>query len=177
MKTILSKTNYFLLSLLVILALSCSAEDGAVGPEGPQGVQGAQGPQGEQGEKGDPGEDGTGTETGVISVVLENQTLSPGLNEFDVPELTQDIFDNGVVYAYVTADPEIWFALPFSELQNFGTEEEPVLTSVILVELVGIEVGKVLLSSILEEGTIDVRFVLVPGTVAEASTFDVNDFL
>lgn len=173
MRTILSKTNYLLLSLLVILAFSCSAEDGATGPEGPQGVQGAQGPQGEKGDKGDPGDSG---DSGVVSVVLEDQTLSLGENEFSVPQLTQDIFDNGLVYAYITGDPTIWLSLPVSQLQNLGTDEEPILASVTVVEMVGIEVGKVIISSIVE-GVTDVRFVLVPGKVVEASSFDINDFL
>jgi hypothetical protein len=173
MKTIVLKTKYFLLSLIVVLAFSCSAEDGAPGEQGLQGVQGPQGPQGEQGEKGDPGESGNGN---VISVVLENETLALGENEFSVPELTQDIFDNGLVYAYITGDPSIWFALPVSQLQNLGTEEDPVLVSVTVVEMVGIEVGNVILSSLIE-GDVDIRFVLVPGSVAQASSFDVNDFL
>ncbi|WP_298532990.1 hypothetical protein [uncultured Algibacter sp.] len=175
MKTVLSKMKYILLALVVVLAFSCSAEDGAPGEQGPQGVQGPQGPQGEQGEQGPAGESGEGS--GAVTVLLENQTLSPGVNEFSVPELTQDIFDNGLVYAYVTADPTVWFALPFSDIQNLGTEEEPILSTVILVEMVAIEVGKVFLSSILEEGTINVKFVLVSGEAASASSFDINDFL
>lgn len=173
MKTILSKTNYFLLALLVVLAFSCSAEDGATGPAGPQGEQGAQGPQGEQGEQGLPGE---GSDTGVVSVTLEDQALSLGENEFSVPQLTQDIFDNGLVYVYITGDPTIWLSLPVSQLQNLGTEEEPVLASVTVVEMVGMEVGKVIISSLVE-GVTNIRFVLVSGTAAEASSFDVNDFL
>lgn len=171
MKTVLSKMKYIVLSLVVVLAFSCSAEDGAPGEQGPQGVQG---PQGEKGDKGDPGDSGSG---GVISVVLENQTLSPGLNEFNIPELTQDIFDNGLVYAYITADPTIWFELPFTEEQNIGTDEDPVLASVVIIKVVAIEVGRVTISSVLEEGTISVRFVLVPASVAEASSFDINSFL
>ena len=67
-------------------------------------------------------------------------------------------------------------SLPVSQLQNLGTDEEPILASVTVVEMVGIEVGKVIISSIVE-GVTDVRFVLVPGKVVEASSFDINDFL
>ena len=170
MRTVLSKTNYIVLSLLVILAFSCSTEDGAIGPEGPVGAQGVQGLQGEKGDQGDPGNGG------IVSVFLADQTLVLGENEFDVPQLTQDIFDNGLVYAYITGDSSIWLSLPVSQLQNLGTDEEPAFASVTVVEMVGIQVGKVFLSSLVE-GATDIRFVLVPGTVAQASAFDINDFL
>ena len=109
-------------------------------------------------------------------MLLADQTLVLGENEFNVPQLTQDIFNNGLVYAYITGDSSIWLSLPVSQLQNLGTDEEPVLASVTVVEMVGIEVGKVLLSSLVE-GVTDVKFVLVPGTAAEAIAFDINDFL
>lgn len=177
MKTVLSKMKYIALTLVVVLAFSCSAEDGAPGEQGVQGAQGAQGPQGEKGDKGEPGDSGGSAETNVISVVLEDKTLSPGPNEYDVPQLTQDIFDNGLVYAYITQDPIAWFELPFTEEQNIGTDEEPVLATIILVKVFAIEVGKVTLVSLLPEDTVNIRFVLVPGTLAEASSFDINDFL
>ncbi|WP_282123064.1 collagen-like triple helix repeat-containing protein [Algibacter mikhailovii] len=173
MKTVLSKIKYIALSLMVVLAFSCSAEDGAPGEQGPQGVQGPQGAQGEKGDKGDPGESGSG---GAISVLLENQTLTLGEMVFDVPQLTQDIFDNGLVYGYVTVDPAIWLSMPVTQLQNIGTEEEPVLASIVIIEIIGMEVGKVYINSLIE-GAVDLRFVLINGTAAEANAYEINDFL
>lgn len=176
MKTVLSKMKYIALALVVVLAFSCSAEDGAPGEQGVQGAQGAQGPQGEKGDKGDPGEDGNGTAGGVVSVLLENQTLVLEGNEFNVPQLTQDIFDNGLVYVYARAEPTEWLPLPVSQLQFGGTEEDPTLASLTVLEMASMEVGKVFLYSLVE-GVTDIRFVLVSGTAAEASSFDINDFL
>ncbi|WP_205660312.1 collagen-like protein [Cognatitamlana onchidii] len=179
MKTLLSKMKYLALALVVVLAFSCSAEDGAPGEQGPQGVQGPQGPQGEKGEKGDPGDSGSGS---VKTVLFEDQLLQSGetgVIEFNVPQLTQDIFDNGLVYAYISESENnsSWSPLPFSLLEEVSTPTGTTVTSTIVVEILTIEVGKVSLFYLLNDASWDVKFVLVPGAAAEASSFDINDFL
>lgn len=51
----------FLMSVTMIIGVSCEGEDGPIGPAGPAGPQGPQGAAGLPGQPGEDGEDGTGT--------------------------------------------------------------------------------------------------------------------
>ena len=49
------------------------------------------------------------------SVLFENQTINNGDTVFDIPALTQEIYDTGIVYAYVTVTGnDYWETLPLS---------------------------------------------------------------
>ncbi|MBC9794741.1 collagen-like protein [Sinomicrobium weinanense] len=56
--------NFFIVLIVSIGLVACSAEDGDIGPPGPQGEQGVQGEQGPQGEQGSEGEQGPQGEQG-----------------------------------------------------------------------------------------------------------------
>lgn len=172
MKAIFTKAKYILLIALTVVSISCSSEDGAEGPVGPQGPAGAQGPAGPQG----PAGDGSNS---VTTVHFEEQALSFGTDgsiEFNIPELTQDIFDNGLVYAYISQDnASSWSPLPFSLLEEVTTPEGTSNTSTIVVEILQIEVGKVTLLYLLNDLTWDVKFVLVEGNAS--TSVNVDDFL
>jgi hypothetical protein len=126
--------THLLFILAFILFTSCNLVEGPQGPEGAQGIQGDQGPQGEQGE---PGSDGV---LQIISktVVLTNSeyvngtygvmttTNNTSLNAIfakvatiDVPEITQDVLDNGMVLVYMRVplnasfSNSMWTGLPF----------------------------------------------------------------
>ena len=181
MKTTFLNFKLLAMALGAVLVLSCSAEDGedgVMGPQGEQGIPGPQGPagqdgedgaigpQGPQGEQGIPGEDGEDGEDGadgqngadgnanVTSILFENQTINTGNNVFDVPQLTQSIFDSGIVYAYATVTGNTyWEVLPLSS----GGE--------ILLEIDRIEVGSITLKATFTQSNLRLRFVLVEGNL------------
>ncbi|TAI47290.1 collagen-like protein [Flagellimonas allohymeniacidonis] len=97
---------------MALVLNSCSVEDGidgAIGPQGAQGPEGEQGPAGPQGEQGEQGADGnmnliSGEWIHEVSIGEELFVLDEELPlyEFDweVPELTADIVDGGMVLVY-----------------------------------------------------------------------------
>ena len=109
----MSKSKYVLMAILVAFSVSCSpedGEDGAVGPPGPQGPAGTDG------------------NANVISsgwIEYDEAVWSPLTDEFSidyrnypitVPDISQDIVDNGVVLVYtrfVISNTDT-FILPFS---------------------------------------------------------------
>jgi len=138
MNNLVLKTKYVILALLVAFSFSCSPEDGEDGAVGPQGEQGI------------PGQDGNAN---VTSVLFENQTINNGDTEFTIPELTQEIYDHGIVYAYVTVTGnEYWEVLPLSIGQD------------IILEIDRIEVGSATLRATFNQSNLRLRFVLVAGT-------------
>lgn len=104
-------------SLLVMLAIACSAEDGedgVIGPQGPQGEQGAAGPQGAQGEQGPPGADGQDGQDGTTNVVssgwFEIDTWDNDLPDFKfhrIPDLTlsETQIENDLILVYRRYNP------------------------------------------------------------------------
>lgn len=149
MKYLKQISKYSILSLLTISLASCSAEDGETGAQGPQGEQGV------------PGQDGTNGQDGnanVTSVLFENQTINNGDNEFDIPELTQSIYDAGIVYAYVTVTGnDYWEALPISLEQQ------------IVLEIDKVEVGKITLKATFTQSNLKLRFILVEGNLSSTT--------
>ncbi len=143
MKTTIKFLTYSLMILaFVCTTVSCEGEDGAVGP---------------QGETGDPGEDGNAN---VVSVLFENQTISDGDTVFDIPALTQEIYDTGIVYAYVTVTGnDYWEVLPLSIGQQ------------IILEIDKIEVGKATLRATFTQSNLKLRFVLVEGNDVSGINF------
>ncbi len=173
MALLLGKMKYILLVFITILSVSCSSEDGA------DGMDGADGANGIDGAPGTPGPAGPNGVNNIKTVLFKDQELIKGEIEFSVPELTQDIFDNGLVYGYFTQDATQWVSLPFSSLQILGTEEDPILASLTLLEVFRIEVGKIVVFSLLErDAPVDIKFVLVQGNEAlNADDFMANDFI
>ncbi len=135
------KTKYVVVFFLMALSFSCSPEDGNDGVDGPQGPA---------------GQDGNAN---VTSVLFKNQTLSIGANTFAMTELTQDIFDNGVVYAYITVDGnQFWETIPLI----IGGDTK--------LDIDRIEVGVATLMSTFDQGNLNLRFILVAGTSANKTT-------
>ncbi|WP_139062385.1 hypothetical protein [Aquimarina megaterium] len=147
METIMKFSKYGILVLLLVL--SACADDGVDGQIGPQGPAGADGANGQDGN------------ANVVSVLFENQTISNGDNVFDIPELTKEIFDTGIVYAYVTVTGnDYWEVLPLSLGQQ------------IILEIDKIEVGKATLRATFTQSNLRLRFVLVEGNDASGINFE-----
>ncbi len=149
---IMKTTNFFsFVVLILILGLtlnSCSGEDGADGEIGLQGTEGIDGTNGQDGN------------ANVVSVLFEDQTISTGITVIEIPELTQDIFDNGIVYGYVTVTGnDYWEVLPLSQSKE------------IILEIDRIEIGQVTLRSTFTQSNLRLRFVLVEGTDASGVNF------
>jgi len=165
------KTMRFLSFGLMILALtltSCSPEDGADGSTGLQGLQGAAGADGVDGVDGADGADGADGVDGnanVSSRLFEAFPVAIGDNVFDVPEITQDILDNGFVHAYINVTgTDTWFAVPYSIANATGTID---------VNIDTITLSTVNLFSSFAQ-TLNVRFVVVAGI--NVSGVDFSDF-
>ncbi|MDY8138755.1 hypothetical protein [Aquimarina sp. 2201CG5-10] len=136
--------TYCIMAFAFVLT-SCEGEDGAAGPQGPAGTD---------------GQDGNAN---VVSVLFENQTINNGDNVFDIPQLTQEIYDTGIVYAYVTVTGnDYWEVLPLSLGQQ------------IILEIDRIEVGRATLRATFTQSNLRLRFVLVEGNAA--SSVDFADF-
>ena len=125
---------YTFLAIFLTLA-SCSGEDGIDGAQGEQGV---------------PGEDGNAN---VTSVLFDSIDITIGENNFDIPEITQDIYENGLVMIYAqNPDDTIWLPLPI--IDGSGN---------IQLKFNTMSLGAVQVISILN-ATINIRFVIIEGT-------------
>src|SRR5690625_1403601 len=179
-------------------------EPGPEGPQGPKGDQGEPGPEGPQGPKGDqgePGPEGPQGEPGTANVIYTewinigfsgSQGSIPrsprsylGRNytayEFEIPELTQEIIDQGTVLVYMKMGPRnvngLITQLPFTLGNTDGTTDSTIYITYTLTN------GLVrVLSQYLDTNTAfnmvettDFRFVLIPGGTAAAYSFDSDD--
>lgn len=121
----MKKTKY-LFSILITLSIllsNCSGkdgEDGEIGPTGPVGQVGPKGDKGDKGDKGEKGDSGDKGESGnanVKSYTFKEVYLNPdgGEVELTLPDLTEEIFTEGLVYAYWTAagNNAAWYPLPY----------------------------------------------------------------
>ncbi|OBX18194.1 MULTISPECIES: collagen-like protein [Bizionia] len=113
-QTNISKFKYLLLALLVTFSFSCSPEDGNDGAPGPTGIDGTNGTNGTDGQD---GQDGNANVIASDWFGPDGQTfVTNGYTkyaEFDVnvPELTNDIIDGGVILVYskfTNFVPEVW---------------------------------------------------------------------
>lgn len=154
MKTTMKFFTYGL--LIFTLAFTSCSKDGDTGAIGPAGIAGTDGTDGTN------GTDGTDGNANVTSVLFEDQTISTGNTVFDVPQLTQAIFDTGIVYAYITvSDNDYWEVLPLSSGQQ------------IILEIDRIEVNKITLKSTFTQSNLRLRFVFVEGNLS-GKTSSVN---
>ncbi|WP_421811061.1 collagen-like triple helix repeat-containing protein [Flagellimonas sp.] len=127
---------------LVLLGACSDGEDGAVGPQGEQGIQG------------EPGEDGNAN---VRSYLFEDQSFIAGEVPFDLPAITQDILDNGVVLSYLRPQgANFWYGIPYYYQSSSLT-------------VYGIFPGTVRLSSTFDVTSYDFRFVVIEGADGSAS--------
>lgn len=164
---LLSISKYFFLVACTIVLLSCSTNDGEQGIPGPQGEQGIPGPQGEQGQQGEqgppgqPGEDGQdGTDgqdgqdgnANVTSYLFTDQTLTTGFNNpFEIPAITQEIMDHGVVLGYMRETGDYgWYGLPFNTGTNY-------------IHIYTISTGLLKLNSSFSISKLDLRFIVIEG--------------
>jgi len=94
MKSVMNKTKYVVMALMVLIAFSCSkdGEDGADGAIGPKGDQGEQGPAGENGEDGN---------ANVNTYVFDLSSESGNSIPVNLPELTQGVIDNDLIIGYL----------------------------------------------------------------------------
>jgi hypothetical protein len=150
------KNFKYILYVFVLIGLTaCSAEDGTDGIDGINGIDGTEGSQGPAGEDGN---------ANVISVLFEDQTVTTGTNTFIIPELTQEIYDTGIIYGYVTvAGNDFWEVMPLS----FG--------GTIILEIDRIRVGELDIKTTFDQSNLRFRFVLIPAT-ATSGRIDFTDY-
>jgi len=99
MKNLISKTKFVVMSLLIVLFISCDGEDGAIGPAGQNGIDGTDGANGIDGQDGN---------ANVIAsdwfTVTQSDWSGIGATKithsFSAPEISQGIIDSGVVLIY-----------------------------------------------------------------------------
>ncbi len=113
-------TIKFLSLALLLILVAC---EGPVGPAGPPGPQGEQG---ESGDKGEPGEPGNANVAARI-ITLRASDFTDFFGSFEsavypVPEITQEVVDNGIVLAYTNLGSEsIWFTMdPFGAAYEYS---------------------------------------------------------
>lgn len=129
-----SNLKFIMIALFTIALTACSSEDGKDGVDGQQGI---------------PGEDGNAN---VKTYVFENVALTTGNNNvFLLPELTEDIVDNGVVLGYVSNMEDAWYPMPYLD---FGES----------VALYYVTVGSLALSSTIDSQELNFKFVLIGGS-------------
>jgi len=127
-KTIKFFTYSVFILFLGIAISSCTGDDGADGTAGADGQDG---------------------NANVISVTFPNVTIAVGNHLFSVPELTQSIFDTGVVLGYVQSIGQTkWVPLPF------------VTNPPMHMEIESFELGEILVHSSLS-GVFNFRFILI----------------
>ncbi len=93
--------------LLAVVLVGC---EGPTGPQGPQGPQGPSGPAGALVETFEVEFDVDAAAEGEAGLVL--------FQNYDFPEITASVNNNGFVQAYYLADNDTWTAMPYT----FGDE-------------------------------------------------------
>ncbi len=151
MKNFKNTLNYAIPILVIILLISCSGEDGAVGPSGTDGQN---------------GENGIDGNANVTTVLLDNTSLIIGTNIFTVNAITQEIVDYGAVLVYVrdSNDPFVWFSLPFGEGEN-------------LINVLGITLNEVYVYTSFTPVVLDLKFVIIAGNSTATSKNSNNEIL
>lgn len=105
------RTTLLSLSALLFLLVGC---EGPAGPQGPQGPQGPSGPAGALVETVE-----VEFDANAASVSEDNLVL---FQNYDFPEITESVDNNGFVQAYYLAENDTWTAMPFT----FGDESPDV---------------------------------------------------
>jgi hypothetical protein len=128
MKNVMNKTKYVLMTLLLILAFSCSKD-------GEDGMDGTIGPQGEQGPAGQDGIDGEDGNANIIaSEWIEPTEDSYSVNNarYKVIPLAQamdiDVIQGGTILVYYDNDVEVHL-LPYYNISSISSELVKSVTS------------------------------------------------
>lgn len=144
-KNLKNKFSYAVVIMLTLLFISCSGDDGAMGPAGANGQDGAD------------GQNGLDGNANVTTVLVEDTRLLSGQdNIIAVNGITQDILDHGAVLVYMRIG-DIWYSLPYFGFLNTINVWKIDLNSVIL----RVDPGNTVL--------LDFKFVLIAGNSANAS--------
>lgn len=116
----------FSVLILSLLTLACEGPvgpQGNTGPEGEPGPRGEQGPEGAQGPRGERGPQGERAFESIGTVLLEYDRSdvridgNHGQVEFDVPEISGAVVEDGAVIAYLETTSG-WTALPNAFIYN-----------------------------------------------------------
>jgi hypothetical protein len=137
-------------------AAGTAGATGAAGARGATGATGATGTAGATGAIGATGATGaTGASTNIVSYIFNNQSVfMVGNTRFLVPAITQIIVDQGIVLVYFrnTGATTSWNPLPYSESGN-------------MLNLQAFGVGYIDLKSNFTSSGLDIRVVIIPGTM------------
>jgi hypothetical protein len=130
-------------------ATGSTGATGATGATGETGATGATGATGETGATGATGANGTQ----VLNYLLTNKSVTlTGNTRFQIPGITQDIVDKGVVLVYFrTTGSTIWYALPYAEDDR-------------TLKLTDYGVGFIDIKANFTSGGLDFRVVVIAGT-------------
>ncbi|MEM7368986.1 MAG: hypothetical protein AAF587_10345 [Bacteroidota bacterium] len=151
------KTFHFSVKLLLIaLFAALFSLTSCEGPEGPIGPQGPEGPAGQAGATGPAGADGADGATGATGATgqqgasgqngnanVKSYTFTVGNSDYsadnkvtlDVPAITQDIVDNGVVLVYWQSS-DGWRLLPFTFITSSGLTTRTLMSNYSLAQVV-----------------------------------------
>lgn len=168
MKNLKNKFSYAIAIMVTLLFISCSGDDGAMGPAGANGQDGnvgAMGPAGANGQDGADGQNGLDGNANVTTVLVEYIRLLSGEdNIIAVNGVTQDILDHGAVLVYMRIG-NLWYSLPY-----FGSSNT-------------INVWRIGLNSVIlhvdpfDTAPLDFKFVIIAGNSANASGNDKSSIL
>ena len=177
MKHFIRKFKLVLAAMLIVLAFSCSSEDGAIGPAGPAGTNGVDG-NGTNGTDGTNGEDGENGEDGnanVITTAWQEITFPAtwDINDearFAIADIriTQDVIDNYALLGYVrfTNASRVASSIPFISLgQDYQIHDAMIVGEYVCTALVN-DIALVPTPPI----NLSVRYVLIQaGTTSKSS--------
>lgn len=110
------------LSMIALMAVACTPEDGDTGPVGPVGPPGPSGG-GPQGPPGEDGKDGNANVQAYVFTVLNSdysvyanstQSFFMHRDTIDLNEVTLDVINNGTVQLFRKTPSDIpWIAMPY----------------------------------------------------------------
>lgn len=166
--------TYTLLTRLATLALLPFLMTACVGPRGPEGPMGPQGPQGNDGN----------ANVFSINYLVEAADWydvgTPGADEYflaldlDVPEISSDIVESGLVLVYYRADANSpWLALPYTFISHSSNYIEK-LDFIYDFQYVGIQSMATDKNASAWEGFF--RIVVADGWPAGKTEVDKNDY-
>lgn len=106
-------TAFRWIPFVIAALLFTGCVEGTVGPQGPSGPRGPEGPRGPRGPQGPPG--GALTVSFEVPFNVDNAALNGQVlsQQYDAPEITQDVVDNGIVTAYYR-EQGTWTAMPYT---------------------------------------------------------------
>lgn len=186
MKTTLFKNLIVLLVVGMSLG-ACKKEAGPIGPQGPKGdtgaagAAGATGPAGAAGAKGDTGAAGTANVIYSDWLAIPETPSAKGSNykeyRISTPKITQEIFNNGTVYAYARSGSSAsTFPLPNSINTPYISQLRIIVGVIYYGEwwMVG-TVNSTWLSNNKTDYFTHIRYVIIPGGV-KAAAVDFNNY-